>query len=622
MAKLGRVFILWVLVFLAFSARASSWDLTSNVRLGMSSPGVSDFSTIEFNTLSTGTLTQVYSDKDPWFQIHIQNSSDEPLQKILYFDSPQIGRLTLWQDGKYRPIYSGPGYPLEERAYPSRLGAFLIQLAPQENGVFYIKRDIHHALNSKVFLTDESDFLKQENSARMIFFFYIGGIVALVLYNFLLGVFTTEKDYLLYSLFAGSFGATALVLHGVVDTYLLPNRFIVFSNYLMFFSSLTLLSACFFVERFLGITREFKLGFNGIRIFKCLAAVPLIGSFVVPEHRELFFLGFWIDIAIAAAILFFIFCGFYMLLRHAHQLATYFLFSWVVVLLGTFVWLAAFYGIIPNSTFTQYSLLFANLGEMVVLSLGLAYKIRVLDEQKRRALRAAEDKDRYHRLVRVLSHDVANTVSGLLYHSEMLKSHVESGPADIHLDRIHNSTGQLIQILKAVRHEEVFHIFREHAEMELVDLKSVCEELVNHYSWQLREKHLTAEVNISANLKVRADRSALLNQVLSNIFSNAIKFSDEHKKVSFEVLEEGAFRILQITDEGVGILPEEIDLIFFSKKIVSHRGTVNESGTGLGTSLISEYMKLFGGRIEVQSRHHSKHDVSGTTVRLLFPNIE
>ncbi|QDK45058.1 histidine kinase [Bdellovibrio sp. ZAP7] len=619
MAKLGRVFILCVLVFLAFSARASSWDLTSNVRLGVSSPGVSDFSTVEFNSLSTGTLTQGYSDKDPWFQIHIQNSSDQPLQKILYFDSPQIGRLTLWQEGKYRPSYSGPGYSLEERAYPSRLGAFLIQLGPQQNGVFYIKRDIHHALNSKVFLTDESDFLKQENSARMIFFFYIGGIVALVLYNFLLGVFTTEKDYLHYSLFAGSFGATALVLHGVVDTYLLPIRFIVFSNYLMFFSSLTLLSACFFVERFLGITRDFKLGFNGIRVFKFLAAVPLIASFVVPEHRELFFLGFWIDISIAAAILFFIFSGFYMLLRHAHQLATYFLFSWVVVLLGTFVWLAAFYGIIPNNAFTQYSLLFANLGEMVVLSLGLAYKIRVLDEQKRRALRAAEDKDRYHRLVRVLSHDVANTVSGLLYHSEMLKAHVESGPADIHLDRIHNSTGQLIQILKSVRHEEVFHIFREHAEMELVDLKSVCEELVNHYAWQLREKHLTAEVNISAHLMVRADRSALLNQVLSNIFSNAIKFSDEYKKVSLQVLDEGAFRILEITDEGVGILPEEIELIFFSKKIVSHRGTGNEAGTGLGASLISEYMKLFGGRVEVQSRHHSKHDVSGTTVRLLFP---
>lgn len=602
---------------------ASSWDLTPNIRLGVGPTSINDPKQIQFGSETHSSLQQGYSADDPWFQIKITNNSDEPLDKILYFDSPQVGRLTLWQNGKYRPQYSGPGYPLEMRAYPSRLGAFHIQLGPQEDGIFYIKRDVHHALNTKVFLTDESEYQQQESAARTIFFFYIGGILALVIYNFFLGVFTTEKDYLYYAFFAGSFGSTALVLHGVIDTYIFPNQYIVFSNYLMFFSSLTLLAACLFVQRFLNITQEFAMGFWGLRVFKVMALVPMIASYWVPSHRELFFLGFWIDISIALAILFFIFCGFYMLLRHAHRLATYFLFSWAVVLCGTFVWLGSFYGIIPSNAVTQYSLLFANLGEMIVLALGLAYKIRVLDEQKRRALRAAEEKDRYHRLVRVLSHDVANTVSGLLYHSDMLRSLVDRGTASVHLDRIHNSTEQLIQILATVRHEEVFHVFKEHAEMEWVDLKSVCEEVLHNYAWQLREKQLKVQINIPQEAMVRADRSALSNQVISNIVSNSIKFSEEKKLISLKLIDDREFRVLEIKDQGIGILPDEMDTIFTVKKLITHRVTGSEAGTGtgIGTSLVSEYMKLFGGKIEVHSLHRSQHEESGTTIRLIFPNL-
>ncbi|UYL09251.1 sensor histidine kinase [Bdellovibrio sp. SKB1291214] len=601
---------------------ASSWDLTPSVRVGYSPVSVSDPKQIEFGSESNSSLRQGYSANDPWFQIKINNNSDDHLEKILYFDSPQVGRLTLWQDGKYRPQYSGPGYSLAERAYSSRLAAFHIQLGPQENGTFYIKRDVHHALNTKVFLADEAEFEHQENHARTIFYFYLGGILALVVYNFFLGIFTNEKDYLYYSFFAASFGATALVLHGVVDTYIFPNKVVVFSNYLMFFSSLTLFAGCLFVERFLNITQEFPMGFWGLRVFKVLAVVPMIGSFWVPSHRNLFFLGFWIDASIALAILFFIFCGFYMLLRHAHKLATYFLCSWAVVLCGTFVWLASFYGIIPSNTVTQYSLLFANFGEMLVLALGLAYKIRVLDEQKRRALRAAEDKERYHRLVRVLSHDVANTVSGLLYHSDMLRSHVDRGAASVHLDRIYNSTQQLIQILASVRHEEVFHVFKENAEMELVDLRAVCEEVLHHYAWQLREKQLRVQMNVPQEAMVRADRAALSNQVISNIVSNCIKFSEAKKLISLKLIDDSEFRVLEITDQGMGILPEEIETVFAAKKLISHRGASNEVGTGIGTSLVSEYMKIFGGKIEVESFHHTLHAESGTTVRLIFPNLQ
>lgn len=595
-------------------------DITSQVQLGEAAASVNDPAAVVFHSSGLKDLSRGYTVQDQWFKFTLHNNQNLELSKVIYFDAPLMGRLYLQKQGEDSQLSSGPGLPLNERALQSRLGAFPVRLAPLESATYFIKRDSHHALNTRVFLADPVDLEHQDDLSRTIFYFYLGGIFSLVVYNLLLGLFTTQKDHLSYSFFAASFGVTALVLHGVFDSYLIPNSRFVFSNYLMFFSSVSLFSASLFVERFLSIRKDFAVGYWGLRVFAALSVVTMVGSLFAPTYRELFFLGYLIDISIGTAILFFIFCGFYSLLRYGHKLASYFLLSWLVVLIGTFIWFASIHGFITGNIYTQYSLLLANLGEMIVLSLGLAFKIRVLDEEKRQAQQAAVDKERYHRLVRVLSHDVANTVSGLLYHSEMLKDHVSAQAADAHLDRINKSTNKLNQILKSVRQEEVYHVFKQNAEMQLVELASACWEAVNHYSWQIEEKELLIEVEIENDLCVRADRSALVNQVLSNVLSNSIKFSEPGREIRMLAQKQDGTVVLEIRDQGKGIHPNEVRLLFKRNRLFSHKGTDNEEGTGFGTSLIAEYMQLFGGQVEVSSVHHSISPQSGTTVKLVFPH--
>nr|BFD66004.1 hypothetical protein HAGR004_10260 [Bdellovibrio sp. HAGR004] len=455
----------------------------------------------------------------------------------------------------------------------------------------------------------------------MIFYFYLGGIFALVVYNLLMGLVTHQKDHLSYSLFAASFGATALVLHGVVDTYIWPEAPFIFSNYLMFFSSLTLFAASLFVGRFLNIKKDFAVGYWGVRLFQALSAVTMVASFFAPQQRGLFFFGYWIDLSIATGIVFFVYCGFYSLYRQGNRLARFFLFSWLVVLLGTSVWLASFHGLVRNNAWTQYSLLFANLGEMLILSLGLAYKIKVLNEEKMRAQQAAEDKERYHRLVRVLSHDVANTVSGLMYHSEMLQEYCAGEAEQQHLSRITNSIQKLNGILRSVRQEEIFQTNRAHLNLQTVELSPACLEALNHYSWQMEEKKLSVHVDVPTGAYVRADRAALINQVLSNLLSNCIKFSESGGCISLTMSERQGALVLTVQDEGVGIHEEELNHLFKGTHLFSRSGTAHEQGSGMGTALVMEYMKLFGGAIEVQSTHRSQNLQSGTRVHLIFPKL-
>jgi signal transduction histidine kinase len=596
-------------------------DITPLIQTSQASRAISDADEITFQDFTNSELNFPYSSKNLWLRFKLKNESGEPVKRLLIIESPLAGKLQLTKNGDPTTIQkSGPGYPLEQRSSPTRLGSFEIDLAPDEEATYVLQRDSHHALHARVELADPLAAEKNEGQAKTVFFFYIGSILSLVIYNFIFGIFTNQKDHLSYSLFAACFAFTAMALHGVFDTYLLPNSHFVFSNYLMFFSSLTLFSSSVFVGRFLNITPDFPVGYWGLRIMGALALPCLAASLFAPDLNEvLFIFGYWIDFSIAGAIIFYIYCGVHSLLKHRNVLATYFLLSWVVIFMGTIVYIASVHGLVNSSPMTQYSLLFANLGEMLVLSLGLAYKIRVLDREKKAALIAAEEKDRYHRLVKVLSHDVANGVSGLSFHTEMLRDLCKVPELSIHIERIFTSTTKLDNMLKSVRQEEVFYSFRSHHQLQLVNVKQACLEAINQYKFELEEKKLSVHDDLPDGKFVRADRSALINQVISNLLSNSIKFSPMSRSIYFSFAERNCDLVLSIRDEGTGIHPEDLPHMFLGKKIISHKGTANEKGSGLGSSLIGEYMKIFGGKIEVESIHHSQNRQSGTTVRLVFP---
>ncbi|HEY0706649.1 MAG TPA: PAS domain S-box protein, partial [Polyangia bacterium] len=96
-----------------------------------------------------------------------------------------------------------------------------------------------------------------------------------------------------------------------------------------------------------------------------------------------------------------------------------------------------------------------------------------------------------------------------------------------------------------------------------------------------------------------------LNQVLTNLVSNAIKFTDRGEvAVSVTVAEPGASRIglqVQVRDTGIGIPPEKQRMIFEAFSQADEATTRRYGGTGLGLAISAQLVELMGGRIWVQS---------------------
>jgi adenylate cyclase len=292
------------------------------------------------------------------------------------------------------------------------------------------------------------------------------------------------------------------------------------------------------------------------------------------------------------------------------------------MIFGVLGWFGMTYGILPHSSITSHALMFGNLGEMLVLSLGLAYKINILDKEKRRAELQAQEKERYHRLVKVLSHDVANSISIFSGYLRRLRRSHEAQTDVPTISKLEAVVENMKGILDLVRGEEALKSFQISASLKPVNLREVIQEVVAFYDEACTQKEVKLEVQIPENLCVMADKTALSNQVLSNVVSNAIKFSHPQSKISINVDIKNQCVHLKVRDFGVGILPEEVKRIFFSEEVTSKPGTLRERGSGLGASLVKDYMAIFKGRIEVNSIHESISSNCGTLITLVFPEIK
>lgn len=139
-------------------------------------------------------------------------------------------------------------------------------------------------------------------------------------------------------------------------------------------------------------------------------------------------------------------------------------------------------------------------------------------------------------------------------------------------------------------------------------LKYVYESLHRGYAHR-GDQSIQFEVNVSSKIpEVIYTDERKLTQILSNLLSNALKFTEEGS-ISINCFLHDYKLYFEVVDTGVGISQENVKHIFDQYKQAS-KGTHKFKGTGLGLSLCKEFVHLLGGEIEVESQINH-----GTTFR-------
>ena len=141
---------------------------------------------------------------------------------------------------------------------------------------------------------------------------------------------------------------------------------------------------------------------------------------------------------------------------------------------------------------------------------------------------------------------------------------------------------------------------REELRLEKVKLSEVMETVLTFCNAKAEEKNIELIVDCPDSLEVRAN-SQLIEQGVTNLVDNAIKYSSAHEKVRIEAEQVGEEVVIRVRDNGVGISPEHVPRLFERFYRVDKARSRNLGSTGLGLAIVRHIAAAHQGEVRVES---------------------
>ncbi|MFH5884363.1 response regulator [Halalkalibaculum sp. DA3122] len=244
-----------------------------------------------------------------------------------------------------------------------------------------------------------------------------------------------------------------------------------------------------------------------------------------------------------------------------------------------------------------------------------------IDELRVREQRLNALNNRKDELMRILSHDIRNPVTGIIGVAQILSQSASALSTEDQL-KMYNSieeSGRKIQqlVVDMLNKDKAKKSISELATEE-VNLKQVIKDAVELHQPTALTKNIKFKLNAEQPVDMKLDRQKM-SQVVGNLVSNALKFTPEGGTVSIELSEkrdENEVEIL-VSDTGMGIPKEEIKKLLGNNGQKTVRlGTRGETGSGIGLDIIQQFTELHGGKVLIES-----DEGEGTTFIIRLPKI-
>jgi len=234
---------------------------------------------------------------------------------------------------------------------------------------------------------------------------------------------------------------------------------------------------------------------------------------------------------------------------------------------------------------------------------------KAITEQQKKELESKsqelfESNKMKNRLLSILGHDLKSPVAQLkgvldLMHSQGLTREEFEDVSHIlkrNVDGLFETMDNILSWSKSQM--EGFNV--QLAPTNLGKVIRPCLDLLQH---QAISKEITINLNIDQEEKALVDKD-LLQIVVRNLVSNAIKFSNKGSKIDIFTVNDDGFLKLVVQDFGLGMNEIQLETILNNQVslLESSVGTEKEKGTGLGLNLCKEFLNLMGGKLDIKSK--------------------
>lgn len=215
-------------------------------------------------------------------------------------------------------------------------------------------------------------------------------------------------------------------------------------------------------------------------------------------------------------------------------------------------------------------------------------------------------------LLHILSHDLRNSLSGITMTMDLAA--MEKAGLDQYQGRLRDLSSNGLDILDLVRTMLVLE--EKPLKLTSVLLNDCIHHCIHLLSTRIEEKGITMDLDMEEEYHVLAEETSLINSVLMNILTNALKFSYRNGMISIGVRTSERGIRLTVRDRGTGIPSDLEPHLFDVRKGQSLKGTEGEKGSGFGLPLVKKFMNAYGGDVELICPEE------GTEISLTFPPAE
>jgi PAS domain S-box-containing protein len=203
----------------------------------------------------------------------------------------------------------------------------------------------------------------------------------------------------------------------------------------------------------------------------------------------------------------------------------------------------------------------------------------------------------------VMSHELRTPLSGILGYTELLTDGIMGAVTEGqkgYLGRIKSGALHLLRLIEEILSFSQVEAGREDVQREHVDARSIVRDAAEAVEPEMGSKGLRLRMQLPDQPLHMETDAAKLRQVLLNLFSNAVKFTDSGE-VHITARQEVGAVVFSVADTGVGIEPEHREVIFEPFRQLDQTTTRTVGGTGLGLSVTRSLARLLGGDVAVRS---------------------
>jgi signal transduction histidine kinase len=201
-----------------------------------------------------------------------------------------------------------------------------------------------------------------------------------------------------------------------------------------------------------------------------------------------------------------------------------------------------------------------------------------------------------------MSHELRTPLNSILGFSEvLLSSNQLSDKQQRWVRNIQSSGDKLLNLINDILDLAKIEAGKMQVRLEEFSIHDVCDGMLNMFRTMAEKKNIDLRGQIDPGIPALRQDVTKLQQILQNLLSNAIKFTPEGGRVLLKAEADPLNVLLTVSDTGVGIAPEEQELIFEKFRQSGNPLTREHAGTGLGLSIVRELSKLLGGEVALRS---------------------